>query len=103
MSTNPEASVDKLVADLQLLVSDAEAILQATADDAGEKAVAARTRIRDTLRDARAQIERVEEKVVFEAKVVAHETDRFVRERPWQAMGIAAAVGLVIGVLIGRK
>ena len=29
--------------------------------------------------------------------------DRFVRDRPWQAMGIAAAVGLVIGVLIGRK
>jgi ElaB/YqjD/DUF883 family membrane-anchored ribosome-binding protein len=103
MSSNAEASVDKLVADLQLLVSDAEAILQATAADAGEKASAARTRIRDTLREARAQIERVEEKVVFEAKMVAHETDRFVHDRPWQAMGIAAAVGLVIGVLIGRK
>lgn len=103
MSTNPEASVDKLVADLQLLVSDAEAILQATADDAGEKASAARARIRDTLHAARAQIERIEEKVLFEAKVVAHETDRFVHDRPWQAIGIAAAVGLVIGVLIGRK
>ena len=71
MSTIPEGSVDKLVADLQLLVSDAEAILQETAADAGERATAARTRIRDTLREARAQIERVEQKVVFEAKVVA--------------------------------
>jgi ElaB/YqjD/DUF883 family membrane-anchored ribosome-binding protein len=35
--------------------------------------------------------------------MVAHETDRFVHDRPWQAIGIAAAVGLVIGVLIGRK
>jgi ElaB/YqjD/DUF883 family membrane-anchored ribosome-binding protein len=103
MSTHPEASVDKLVTDLQTLVADAEAILLTTADDAGEKAAAARARVGETLRRARAQIERIEEKLVFEAKAAVHETDRFVHERPSQAIGIAAAVGLVIGVLIGRK
>ena len=103
MSTHSEASVDKLVADLQTLVADAEAILLTTADDAGEKAAAAKARVRETLHQARAQIERIEQKVLLETKAVVHETDRFVHERPWQAMGIAAAVGLVIGVLIGRK
>jgi ElaB/YqjD/DUF883 family membrane-anchored ribosome-binding protein len=103
MSTHSESSVDKLVTDLQSLVTDAEAMLQATADDAGEKAATARARIRETLHEARMRIERIEEKVLFEAKAVAHDTDRFVHDRPWQAMGIAAAVGLVIGVLIGRR
>ena len=103
MNTRSEANVDKLVTDLQTLVADAESILQATADDAGEKAASARARVRQALREARAQIARIEEKVMFEAKVVAQETDRFVHERPWQAIGIAAAVGLAIGVLIGRK
>lgn len=103
MSASPESSVEKLVTDFQTLVANAESILLTTADDAGEKAAATRARVRETLAQAREQIERVEEKVLFEAKVAAREADRFVRERPWQAVGIAAAVGLVIGVLVSRK
>jgi ElaB/YqjD/DUF883 family membrane-anchored ribosome-binding protein len=103
MSTEAETSIDRLVVDLQTLVADAESILEETAEDVGEKANATRARIRETLSEARAQIERVEEKVLFEAKVAALEADRFVHQRPWQAVGIAAAVGLVIGLLVSRK
>jgi len=103
MSASPATGVDKLVSDLQTLVADAESILLTTADDASDKAAETRARIRATLTEAREQIERIEEKVMFEAKVAAREADRFVRDRPWQAVGIAAAVGLVIGVLVSRK
>jgi ElaB/YqjD/DUF883 family membrane-anchored ribosome-binding protein len=98
--TGTEATVDKLVADLQALVADAESLLQS---GAGEAAGPTRTRVREILGEAREQIERIESKVVFEAKVAALEADRFVHERPWQAVGIAAAIGLVLGVLVSRK
>lgn len=103
MSTDNDVTIDRLVVDLQTLVTDAESILQSTAEDASEKATAARARIRETLSEARAQIQRIEEKVLFETKVAALEADRFVHERPWQAVGIAAAIGLVVGVLVSRK
>lgn len=103
MSNGTEANVDKLVSDLQTLVADAESILSATADDAGEKATAARHRIRETLHEAREKLERIEEQVVFETKVAALQVDRFVHDRPWQAVGIAAAVGLIVGLLVSRK
>lgn len=103
MSASPEAGVDKLVSEFQTLVANAESILLSTASDSSEKATETRERIRDALAQAREQIDRVEEKVLFEAKIAAREADRFVRERPWQAVGIAAAVGLVIGVLVSRK
>jgi ElaB/YqjD/DUF883 family membrane-anchored ribosome-binding protein len=36
-------------------------------------------------------------------KEAADATDQFVRENPWAALGIAAAVGCVLGILISRK
>ena len=82
---------------------DEGSVSDEAADDASDKAAATRARVRETLAQAREQIDRLEEKVLFEAKIAAREADRFVRERPWQAVGIAAAVGLVIGVLVSRK
>jgi len=37
------------------------------------------------------------------AREAAQQADQFVHEKPWQAVGIAAAVGLVAGLLIGRR
>jgi len=104
VSANPPVGgVDRLVADFQSLVSEAESILESAANDSGEAANTTRERIREALAQAREQIERIESKLMIEARVAALAADRYVHERPWQAVGVAAAVGFVIGVVVSRK
>jgi len=101
MST--EASKDKLVADLRIVVADAEELLRATASQAGEKAVAARERIQASLAAAKIKLVEAERAALEKAKEAAKEADEYVHEHPWKAVGIAAAAGLVLGLLIGRR
>src|SRR4029077_10277569 len=106
MSAQPmstEASKDKLVADLKLVVSDAEELLRATASQAGEKAVAARERIQVSLANAKVKLSEAERAAVERAKVAAKATDEYVHDHPWHAVGIAAAAGIVLGLLLGRR
>jgi len=94
---------DKLVADLKVVISDAEEILRATASQTGDKVVELRTRIQDRLNAARARLVDIEEAVVAKAKATAKATDQYVHENPWKAVGIAAAIGFTLGVLISRR
>lgn len=98
-----DVSRDKLVADLKVVMADAEELLRITASQAGEKAAAARERIQASLTTARAKLSDAERVVADKTRQAARVTDEFVHENPWQAVGIAAAVGLVLGVLISRK
>ncbi|MCL2829250.1 MAG: DUF883 family protein [Betaproteobacteria bacterium] len=97
------ASRDKLVTDLKAVVADAEEILRATANQAGEKMGELRERIQDRLRDAKVRLADAEVKILDSTKAAARCTDDFVHEHPWKAVGIAAALGLALGVLIGRR
>jgi ElaB/YqjD/DUF883 family membrane-anchored ribosome-binding protein len=103
MSNNTDVSREKLASDLRVVVADAEELLRATAGQMGEKAVVARERIQESLRVAKEKLSRVEEAVVDKTKAAARATDDYVHEHPWGAVGIAAAVGLVIGMLISRR
>jgi len=101
MST--DASKEKLVADLKLVVSDAEELLRATASQAGEKAAAARERIQASLASAKVKLVDAERAAMERAKEAAKATDEYVQDNPWRAVGIAAAAGFVLGLLIGRR
>jgi ElaB/YqjD/DUF883 family membrane-anchored ribosome-binding protein len=98
-----EASADRLMSDLRAVLEDAEALLSATAGQAGEKIQRARERATETVRVARERLTDAQEQVVKQAKVAAKETDNYVRENPWQAVGIAAGVAFIIGVLVSRR
>jgi ElaB/YqjD/DUF883 family membrane-anchored ribosome-binding protein len=103
-NTDLEAiSKDKLVTDMKIVIADAEEILRATANQAGEKVGELRERIQERLRDAKIRIQDAEAAVLDKTKACARATDDFVHEHPWQAVGVAAAVGLALGVLIGRR
>ncbi len=107
MSTNltsvqGDVSKEKLIQDLQLVVSDAEELLRATAGQAGDKVSAARERIQDSLAAAKARLAVTQEAMLEKTKQAAHVTDEYVHENPWRAVGIGAAVGLVVGMLISR-
>jgi len=100
MSNN---SKEKLIADMKVVVADAEEILRATAGVAGEKMADLRERIGERLRDARVRIDDAEAMLVDKTKAAARATDDFVNENPWQAVGIAAGVGVLLGIIIGRR
>lgn len=100
MSNN---SKEKLIADMKVVVADAEEILRATAGIAGEKMADLRERIGERLRDARVKIDDAEAMLVDKTKAAARATDDFVNENPWQAVGIAAGVGVLLGIIIGRR
>jgi ElaB/YqjD/DUF883 family membrane-anchored ribosome-binding protein len=103
MQSEMAASKDKLMADFRAVIVDAEELLHATANQAGEKVTAARGRVQESLRTAREELQHIEAAALDRAKTAARATDTYVHEHPWQTAGIAAAVGVVIGMLIGRR
>ena len=97
------ANKEKLVSDLKVVISDTEDLLRATAGAAGEKVGDLRERLAIRLRDTKERIVDLEVALVDKTKAAARATDDFVHEEPWKAVGVAAAVGLALGVLIGRR
>lgn len=96
-------SKEKLVADLKVVVADADELLRATANVAGEKVSELREKIQDRLRDAKLRLADAEAALLDKTKAAARATDDFVHDNPWKAVGIAAGVGLLLGVIIGRR
>ena len=98
-----EVSREKLVSDLKVVMADAEELLRITASQAGEKANAARERIQASLATAKLKLTDAERAMVDQTKEYARVADTYVRENPWAAVGIAAAAGVVLGLLISRR
>lgn len=97
-----EASKEKLMQDFRVVVADAEELLRATAGVANEKVSAARERIQENLAAAKARLASAEEALVEKTKEAARVTDEYVHENPWKAIGVAASVGVIVGMLISR-
>ncbi|MFN5010858.1 MAG: YqjD family protein [Gammaproteobacteria bacterium] len=55
------------------------------------------------MRAARERLSGLEEELLDRARDAAQGTEDYVRRNPWQAVGIAAGVGLLLGVLINRR
>jgi ElaB/YqjD/DUF883 family membrane-anchored ribosome-binding protein len=96
-------SADKLMEDLRLVVTDAEELLRATAGQAGEKVAAARARAEESIDAAKARIAQAGYAAAAQTREAAKATDEYVHDNPWTAIGVAAAVGLVVGVLLAKK
>jgi ElaB/YqjD/DUF883 family membrane-anchored ribosome-binding protein len=106
MSKTAQASVEsqeQLVSDIKSVISEAEEMLTATADQAGDKATKLRERIKLRLGEAKERLKDAEAVLVNKTKAAAKATDDYVHESPWTAVGIAAGVGLLVGLLIGRR
>ncbi len=98
-----DVTKEKLIADFKVVVADAEELLRVTAGQAGEKAVELRGKIQSSLADAKLHLADAQQVMVDKAKAVGRASDEYVHDHPWRSVGIAAGVGLVIGLLIGRR
>ena len=94
-----ETQRDKLIADLRLVIADAEELLRLSASDVGGGVSALRDRVEARIRDARDSIARLQDAAIEKAQAA----DDWVHEKPWHAVGAAAGVGLLLGLLIGRR
>jgi ElaB/YqjD/DUF883 family membrane-anchored ribosome-binding protein len=103
MTDMSTAQKDKLMSDLRLVITDAEELLRMTADQAGEKAADVRSRVQARLSQARIDLVNLQEAAVAKAKAAGHAADEFVHDNPWKSIGAAAGIGMVIGLLIGRR
>lgn len=104
MAANPQdISSERVVSDFKNVISDAEELLHATASQSGERLAALRTKLEDSIRSATEHVLEAEQLVVDRTKDAARATDRFVQDNPWKTAGIAAAIGLLIGLLVSRR
>jgi ElaB/YqjD/DUF883 family membrane-anchored ribosome-binding protein len=103
MNESTTAQRDRLVEDLKGVIADAEELLALTADQAGEGALKMRERVKARLMSARERLTVVQASAVERAKAAGQAADQYVHEKPWYAIGAAAAAGVVVGMLIGRR
>jgi ElaB/YqjD/DUF883 family membrane-anchored ribosome-binding protein len=94
---------DKLMSDLRVVISDAEELLRMTADEAGEGAADLRGRVQMRMNQAKDELVHLQVAAVAKAKAAGHAADEFVHENPWKSIGIAAGIGLVVGMLVSRR
>jgi ElaB/YqjD/DUF883 family membrane-anchored ribosome-binding protein len=97
------ASAEKLLSELRTVVADVDRYLRATAGQASEASAAARSRLEATLSSIKEELAKTQRGLVGRARSAAQATDGYVRENPWQSIGIVAGAGLLVGLLVGRR
>ena len=93
------SATNRLATDLKRIVRASEDLLHTTKDAVGDKAEEVRERLTDAIEAAQRTCRDLEEKAIEGAK----ETDKIIRDHPYQSIGIALGVGVLIGVLVTRK
>jgi ElaB/YqjD/DUF883 family membrane-anchored ribosome-binding protein len=94
---------DQIVDQFSSVLSEAENLLSKATHETGEKAKDLRSQAEARLLSAKLKLQELQGQAVDRAKDAARVTDDYVHENPWQAIGIAAAVGFVAGLLMNRR
>lgn len=87
-----QANTDRLMKDLRAVVVDTEELLKATAGQTGERIEKVRAHAEESLRNARTRVQ-----------TAGSDLQSQVQENPWTAVGVAAGIGLIAGILLARK
>lgn len=106
MSNNIQSTTvtkEQLISDFKVVIADAEALIKATANQGGEAVVHLRAKAEESLAVAKVKLNEAQAALLEKGKVAAQATDDYVHEKPWHAVGIAAGLGLVVGLLISRR
>jgi ElaB/YqjD/DUF883 family membrane-anchored ribosome-binding protein len=98
-----EETRDQIVEQFSSVISEAEGLLNKATHETGEKARDLRSQAEARLLSAKLKLQELQGVAVDRAKDAARVTDDYVHDNPWQAIGIAAAVGMIAGLLISRR
>jgi ElaB/YqjD/DUF883 family membrane-anchored ribosome-binding protein len=100
---NEPSSSEGLKREFRSTLDDAEELVRITADQSSEQAAAARRKIRQSLSQARQELQRVQMQATESARRAAYGVDDYVHMNPWKTLGFAALLGVVVGMLIARR
>jgi ElaB/YqjD/DUF883 family membrane-anchored ribosome-binding protein len=103
MTDSTDNTRDKLVDEFSAVLAEAEEMLKRAATETGDKARDLRSQVETKLLRAKLSLQELEGRAVDQAKVAARATDDYVHDNPWQAVGVAAAIGLLVGLLVSRR
>jgi ElaB/YqjD/DUF883 family membrane-anchored ribosome-binding protein len=98
-----ETNISTVNNDVKTLVKDAQALFTAAAALSGEKADEVRSRGMRVLDAALVKAHEAQATAMVAGKVMAASADTYVKENPWRTIAAAASVGLLVGVILGRK
>ncbi len=98
-----DSSFNNASADMKVLVKDAQSLLTAAAAMTGEKADELRSRGMEMLDRAMGKASQYQGQAVVKSKELAHTADVYVKDNPWRTVVAAASVGLLVGIILGRK
>jgi len=93
----------KLTEDMRRVMDDIEQLLRLTADQTGDQIVQLRARAQEHLSTIRQRLAQLQAAGIEKAKAASATTDEYVRAHPWQAVGVAAALSLIVGMLAARR
>jgi len=89
--------------DMKALVRDAQSLLSAAAALTGNKADELRERGMELLDQALGKAGKYQDQAMVRGKELARTADVYVKDNPWRTVAVAAGVGLLLGVILGRK
>lgn len=92
-----------LLAEFNALVNDTEALLKHTSEAAGEQVDELRQTLTDNIARAKTLLKDSEQSLKEQAQAAVNATETYVQDKPLQSIAIAAGVGLLLGLLIGRR
>lgn len=96
-------STDTLKRDIQTLIDDAQILFHDASELTGDSADELRRKGSSLLRQAFDNLRTFEQTAMARGRQLANDTDRYVHEKPWVAVGLSAGVGILIGLLIARR
>lgn len=94
---------ERLVDDFVSVLSEAEDLLKKASSETGEKARDLRAQVEAKLLAAKLRLQELEGEAVDRAREAARYTDDYVHENPWRAIGAAALIGFVAGLMMNRR
>ena len=101
--SNTERAYDDLVDEFSNLVEAMEDVFSAAAEDGGEKLSELKDQAEVSIKKAKARLGALEKTAMTKARKIASDSDDYVHDNPWTAIGVGAGVGLLLGLLLGRK
>tara|TARA_R110002074_G_scaffold99392_1_gene214711 strand:- start:8103 stop:8429 length:327 start_codon:yes stop_codon:yes gene_type:complete len=98
-----DTAKEQLIDDFKTVIADAEALLKATANQSGDELTALRAKAKESLKTAKDRIASEQAALIASTKEAVKATDAYVHENPWAAVGVGAGIGLLVGLLSGRR
>jgi ElaB/YqjD/DUF883 family membrane-anchored ribosome-binding protein len=98
-----QVTKERLMSDVNTVLVEAEDLLRQAAQSTGEQATDLRRRAQAAISSAKTRLVDVEHKVVDQAKHAAKATDSWVHDHPWTAIGVAAGIGVLLGLIVNRR